>query len=95
MRTASASKLVTGVAAMQCVERSLIGLDDDVLAFVPELRDIQLLTGYDQDDKPMLVKPKEKITLRFVHFHSLRSQEILLSTKYNRIEDRAYSLTSF
>ena len=65
MRTASASKLITSVAAMQCVERKLIGLDDDVTAVVPELQDIKLLTGYDENEKPILITPKEKITLRF------------------------------
>ena len=65
MRTASASKLITGIAAMQCVERKLIRLDDDVVPFLPELEGIQLLTGYDEDDKPILITPKEKITLRF------------------------------
>ena len=55
---------------MQCVERKLIGLDDDVVPLVPELKDIRLLTGYDKEDKPILIAPKEKITLRFaLHSH--------------------------
>jgi CubicO group peptidase (beta-lactamase class C family) len=40
------SKVVTAVAAMQLVERELIGLDDDVRELLPELAGIQVLEGF-------------------------------------------------
>lgn len=64
MRIASASKLITSVAAMQCVDRGLIGLDDDVRHLDPDLKEVQLLTGFDKDDKPILAAPKERLTMR-------------------------------
>ena len=64
MRFLSATKLVTAIAVMQCVERGLTGLDDDVGQLVKELGDLKVLVGYNDQGKPELVDPKEKITLR-------------------------------
>ena len=47
---------------MQCVDRGLIGLDDDVTQVTPELKDIKLLTGFDEDDKPLLHNLQHKLT---------------------------------
>ena len=69
MRIASMSKLITSIAAMQCVDRGLIGLDDDVTLVTPELKGIQLLTGFD-GDKPLLRAPQKMITLRRWLSHS-------------------------
>ena len=63
MRLASATKLITTVAALQCVEQGLLGLDDNVVDKVEELRGLTLLTGYN-GDKPILEDPKESITIR-------------------------------
>ena len=60
MRLASATKIVTTVAALQCVEMGLLGLDDDVVDKVEELRGLKVLTGYNGDE-PILEDP---ITIR-------------------------------
>jgi CubicO group peptidase (beta-lactamase class C family) len=58
---------MTTVAAMQCVERGLFSLDEDVCRFLPELKDIQILTAFDPTTKaPVLVKNTTAITMRFV-----------------------------
>jgi CubicO group peptidase (beta-lactamase class C family) len=51
---------------MQCVERDLINLDDDITAVLPEWKDAVILTGLDEknDSKPILAKAKNAITLR-------------------------------
>lgn len=49
---------------MQCVERGLIGLEDDVSLLLPELKDIQIFTGI-EDGKPVLKKAQNTITLRY------------------------------
>ena len=82
MRVASAFKLITSIAAMQCEQRQLVGLDDDVEAFIPDLQGIRLLTGYDDEDKPILAAPKKKITLRFA-LHSIR--ELLSKLQNTRL----------
>ena len=63
MRIVSISELITGVAAMQCVDRGLEGLDDDVAHVTPELADFN-------GDKPILRDPEPKITMRRLLSHS-------------------------
>lgn len=60
------TKLMTTVAAMQAMERGLIGLDDDVSDVLHEWNDAEILDGFDESGKPMLHKAKNKITLRHV-----------------------------
>ncbi|CAL3970297.1 unnamed protein product [Diplocarpon coronariae] len=73
MWLASCTKLVTTIATMQCVERGLLNLDDDVSIILPELKDIQILTGFEEVDgkeKPILTKNTKTITLRHLLTHS-------------------------
>ncbi len=70
MWLASCTKLITSVAVMQCVEKGLLNLDDDVTPILPELKDIDVIVGFEKDsdgkDKPILKKNTKKITLRYV-----------------------------
>lgn len=61
---ASATKILTSIAALQCLEKGLVGLDDDVGGILPELNAQSILTGFDNDGKPLLVKRQNPITLR-------------------------------
>jgi len=67
---ASCTKLMTTVAALQCVERGLLRLDTDITDVLPELKDIDILVKMVDDGsggkKPVLKKSKGKITLRCV-----------------------------
>lgn len=63
---ASQTKLLTAVAALQVVERGLIAFDDDIAELLPELAEQPVLTGFDEDDKPILEKRRETITFRYV-----------------------------
>lgn len=68
---ASQSKLITTVAVMQAVEQGLVGLDDDVRKIVPALRDIQVLTGFDDDkNEPILEGLSGPLTLRQLISHT-------------------------
>jgi len=58
------TKLMTSIAAMQTVERGLIGLDDDVSTILHEWKDAQVLQGFSEDGKPQLRRAKNKLTLR-------------------------------
>lgn len=65
MWIASCTKLMTTVAAMQCVERGLLSLDSDITDVLPEFKGIQILKGFDESTgKPILVDSKKTITLR-------------------------------
>jgi CubicO group peptidase (beta-lactamase class C family) len=70
MCLASATKLVTCVAAMQCVERGLMGLDDDISTWLPEWKDPLILKGFTGEDKqePILEKAEKPILLRSAVF---------------------------
>lgn len=69
---ASVTKLVTCVAAMQCVERGLIGLDDDISSTLAEFEEPMLLKGFEgSSGKPILEKATMPITLRLALDYSL------------------------
>jgi len=67
---ASCTKLMTTVAALQCVERRLLHLDTDITDVLPELKNIDILLKMVDDgsgsEKPLLKKSEGKITLRCV-----------------------------
>jgi CubicO group peptidase (beta-lactamase class C family) len=66
MWLASCTKLMTSVAAMQCVERGLLNLDEDVTRILPELKGREILKGFEKGSgKPILVPNNKAITLRF------------------------------
>ena len=63
-RIYSMTKLVTSIAAMQCVENGLIGLDSDLSGIMPEMTDIPILSDGN------LIEPKNNITLRHLLTHT-------------------------
>lgn len=64
MWIASCTKIMTSVAAVQCVERGQLSLDAPVYDILPELRDREILVGFDGDGKPKLKTNPTPITLR-------------------------------
>jgi CubicO group peptidase (beta-lactamase class C family) len=68
---ASCTKLLTTIAAMQCVERGQLDLDADAIKILPELNALQILTGWDESTGEAKYKPRTKsITLRQLLTHS-------------------------
>ncbi|KAE8375401.1 beta-lactamase/transpeptidase-like protein [Aspergillus bertholletiae] len=68
---ASCTKLITTIAALQCVERGQFGLDEDVSTVLGELQDLKVLQGFEEGtDKPILLPAKNRITLRHLLTHS-------------------------
>jgi CubicO group peptidase (beta-lactamase class C family) len=63
-RIYSMTKLVTSIAAMQLVERGLIGLDDDLAVLLPEMAKIPILSN------GQLAEAKNSITLRHLLSHT-------------------------
>lgn len=74
MWLASCTKLPTTIAALQCVERGLLNLNDDVTDILPELKGLKILSGFEEDgngnDTPVLVDNLKAITLRHLLTHS-------------------------
>lgn len=80
---ASCTKLMTTVAALQCVERGLVTLDEDVTRVLPELQNLEVLTGFDRrTQRPLFIRRRRQLTLRFVEsfLHALTFFESLCST---------------
>ncbi|KAF4308958.1 hypothetical protein GTA08_BOTSDO02640 [Botryosphaeria dothidea] len=67
---ASCSKLITTIAAFQCVEKGLLTLDDDISKVLPEWKDPKILTGHDENKQPIFKPAKATITLRLLLTHS-------------------------
>lgn len=69
MWLASCTKTMTVVAVMQCIEKGLLNLDDDVTTILPELKGRKILEGFEEGTgKPILVPGTKKITLRYDDF---------------------------
>lgn len=79
MFVASLTKLVTSIAVLQCVERGLIKLDDDVAGYLPELAALEILTGFDPEtNEPILKKRERTITLRSVTLNGVSTKDKIL-----------------
>lgn len=55
MWIASCIKLLTSIAALQLVDRGQFTLNDDVGTILPELANLDIITGF-KDEKPQLTK---------------------------------------
>jgi len=66
---ASMTKAITGVAVMQLVEQQKILLDAPACDCLPELRDVQVLEGFDAEGSPRLRSPASAPTLRQLLTH--------------------------
>ncbi|QSZ29636.1 hypothetical protein DSL72_004152 [Monilinia vaccinii-corymbosi] len=68
---ASCTKLLTAICALQCVERLQFTLDEDVARLLPELKDLEIIQGFDPESgTPKLVKATKYITLRQLLTHT-------------------------
>ncbi|GAO17588.1 hypothetical protein UVI_02050720 [Ustilaginoidea virens] len=69
---ASASKLITTIAALQCVQDGLLTLEGDLSPIAPELASKQVLKGFkdDADETPILEPADGPITLEMLVTHS-------------------------
>ncbi|KAJ7852078.1 beta-lactamase family protein [Mycena olivaceomarginata] len=66
----SAGKFITHIAALQCVERKLLGLDDSLTPWIPELDTLQVIEPSDGELGFALRPPASKITLRHLLTHT-------------------------
>lgn len=61
---------MTAIAAMQCVERGLLNLDEDASGILTEFKNPNILVGFEDDTgKPIYDKASGFITLRMLLTH--------------------------
>ena len=64
---ASCTKLLTAISVLQLVEKGLLTLDEDVSKYVPEVKSLEILTGFDKDTGKATTEPNPRaITVRSV-----------------------------
>ncbi len=66
----SMTKAITGAAAMQLVEQGQLDLDAPAGDVCPDLHEIEVLDGFDQDGQPITRPPSTPITLRHLLTHT-------------------------
>ncbi|KFX90416.1 hypothetical protein V490_06471 [Pseudogymnoascus sp. VKM F-3557] len=66
---ASATKLMTVISILQLLEKGLVDLDADLDAVLPELSDLEVFKGFNEDGSPIYEKAKQKITTRMLLTH--------------------------
>ncbi|KAJ6086685.1 hypothetical protein N7467_005599 [Penicillium canescens] len=67
---ASATKFITSIAVMQCVESGLLDLDTDISCILPEWKHPKILIGFNEKDEPQFRPAKRPLTLRLLMTHS-------------------------
>src|SRR5581483_7816195 len=67
---ASMTKAITSTAAMQLVERGKLALDRPASEYLPELKAVNVLEGFDAAGKPMVRAAVKPVTLRMLLSHS-------------------------
>lgn len=69
LKIASATKLITSIALLQCVEKGLVGIDEPLTKILPEFKDKDILTHVNGSDCTF-VKSKTAITARHLLSHT-------------------------
>ncbi len=70
VRIYSMTKPITGVAMMILFEEGKWRLDDPVTRYVPEFKNLQVVSGFDGDGRPILEPMKRPPTMREVMSHT-------------------------
>ncbi|HSW06598.1 serine hydrolase domain-containing protein [Aquabacterium sp.] len=66
----STTKAICGTTAMQLIEEGRIKLSDPAKAYVPEIAEVGVLTGFDADGQPTTRPPKRDITINDLLLHT-------------------------
>lgn len=88
-RIASMTKPITTVAVMQLVEQGKIDLDRDVSDYLPRLANLQVLEGFDENDKPILRPAKAIMTTRQLLSHTSGFTYAIFNEEARRYQELA------
>lgn len=66
----SCTKIVTTVAALQLMEQGKLKLDEPVEKYLPKIKKMQVLDGFDEQGEPKYRAPKTKATILMLMTHT-------------------------
>lgn len=66
----STTKAMTVTCALQLIEEGLLSLNDPVDRYLPEIAELQVLTGFDAAGQPQTRAPRRKITINDLFLHT-------------------------
>ena len=83
----STTKAITATAALQLVEEDRLDLDAPARTYVPELGELKVLDGIDDDGSPRLRDPKREITTRMLLTHTAGFGYDFFNESYRRLAE--------
>ncbi len=66
----SCTKAITGTAALQLVEEGRLDLDAPARIYLPEIGELRVLEGFNEDGAPATRAPRREITTRMLMLHT-------------------------
>jgi methyl acetate hydrolase len=81
----STTKAIGGTACLQLVESGTLDLDAPAKEYVPDLGDLQVLTGFGDDGAPQLRAPRRDITTRMLLLHTAGFGYDFFNESYRRL----------
>ncbi len=83
----STTKAIAGTACLQLVEEGRLDLDAPARDYVPEIGELQVLEGFDDNGDPMLRPPKRDVTTRMLLLHTAGFAYDFFNEKYTRLAE--------
>ncbi len=81
----STTKAIAGTACLQLVEDGRLDLDAPAKNYTPDIGQLQVLDGFDDNGDPMLRPPKRDVTTRMLLLHTAGLAYDFFNEKYNRL----------
>ncbi|MDE0188095.1 MAG: serine hydrolase, partial [bacterium] len=83
----STTKAIAGTACLQLVEDGKLDLDAPAKNYAPDIGELQVLDGFDDDGDPMLRPPKRDVTTRMLLLHTAGLSYFFFNETYNRLAE--------
>ena len=83
----STTKAIAGTACLQLVEEGRLDLDAPAKNYTPDIGELQVLDGFDDNGDPILRPPKRDVTTRMLLLHTAGFAYDFFNEQYNRMAE--------